>query len=82
MHEIVFTQRAVADWEQLDKQTQSRVTKKLKEFSSTPFRYACKLTDPKIGTYRFRVGNIRIIFDVEKEKIVVLRIGDRKEIYR
>ncbi|PIR80217.1 MAG: hypothetical protein COU25_01320 [Candidatus Levybacteria bacterium CG10_big_fil_rev_8_21_14_0_10_35_13] len=28
------------------------------------------------------MGNYRIIFDVDKNNIVILRIGHRKEIYR
>ncbi|NCQ65980.1 MAG: hypothetical protein COZ34_03945 [Candidatus Pacebacteria bacterium CG_4_10_14_3_um_filter_34_15] len=38
--------------------------------------------DYDLGTYRYHIGNHRVIFDLEKNKIVVLRIGHRKEIYR
>jgi mRNA interferase RelE/StbE len=31
--------------------------------------------------YRLRMGNYRILFDVEGEVIVIRRIGDRKQIY-
>lgn len=44
-------------------------------------KYAVKLTNSKIGTYRFRIGNYRIIFDIEDDNIVVLRIGLRGSIY-
>jgi mRNA interferase RelE/StbE len=47
-----------------------------------PLAYARKLTNPKIGTYRFRVGDHRIIFDLVGGDLVILRIGHRKEIYR
>ena len=45
-------------------------------------KYASKLTDPSLGTYRFRIGDYRVIFDIEGEEIVVLRVGHRKDIYR
>jgi len=45
-------------------------------------KYAQKLSDPRLGTYRFRVGEYRVIFDVEGSDIVILRVGHRKEIYR
>jgi mRNA interferase RelE/StbE len=32
-------------------------------------------------TYRLRMGNYRILFDVEGNVIVIRRIGDRKQIY-
>ncbi|MCK4791223.1 MAG: type II toxin-antitoxin system RelE/ParE family toxin [Desulfobacteraceae bacterium] len=41
-----------------------------------------KLFDPALGTYRFRIGDYRVIFDIEGEEIVVLRVGHRKDIYR
>jgi len=41
-----------------------------------------RLTDPRIGTYRFRVGDYRVIFDVEGNEIIVLRVGHRREIYK
>ncbi|MEM7354924.1 MAG: type II toxin-antitoxin system RelE/ParE family toxin, partial [Acidobacteriota bacterium] len=32
-------------------------------------------------TFRYRVGDYRVIFDLADEKVVVLRVGDRKKIY-
>ncbi len=37
---------------------------------------------PKIGTYRFRIGDYRVIFDIYGEDIVILRIGHRRSIYK
>ena len=82
MFEIVFTKRSISDLEKLDDATRSRIAKKLKEYSHAPFHFAHKLSDPKLGTYRFRIGDYRVIFDLVGEKIVILRIGNRKEIYR
>jgi mRNA interferase RelE/StbE len=55
---------------------------KLKEYAEDPLRYARKLIDPRIGTYRFRIGEYRAIFDIDEENILILRIGHRKSIYR
>ncbi len=82
MYKVVFTQRALKDWKDIDKETQTRIVAKLKEYARDPFRYSRKLIHPKIGTYRFRIGNYRIIFDMDKENIVVLRIGHRSNIYK
>jgi mRNA interferase RelE/StbE len=32
-------------------------------------------------TYRLRMGDYRVLFDVEGNVIVIRRIGDRKQIY-
>ena len=82
MFKVLFTQRALRDWENLDKETQNRIAAKLKEYAKDPFKHARKLTHPKIGTYRFRIGDYRVIFDIDDGNIVVLRVGHRKEIYR
>ena len=82
MYEIVFTKQSIVDLEMLDDPTRRRILKKLKEYSAAPFHFAHKLSDPKIGTYRFRIGDFGVIFDLSGEKIVILRIGNRREIYR
>ena len=51
-------------------------------YKDDPLKYARKLIDPKLGGYRFRIGDYRVVFDIENDEIVVLRIGHRKEIYR
>jgi mRNA interferase RelE/StbE len=35
-----------------------------------------------LGEYRFRIGDYRVIFDIEGNEIVVLRVGHRREIYK
>lgn len=81
-YEIIFTERAIKDLKELDKHIKNRIATNLKMYSEKPFQYARKLISPKIGSYRFRVGDYRIIFDIDDERIVILRIGHRKDIYR
>lgn len=40
------------------------------------------MVDSTLGSYRFRVGNYRVIFDIEKDEIVILNVGKRDEIYK
>ena len=82
MYEIILTQRALKDLENIDKETQQRIALKLKEYAEEPLKYARKLTHPKIGTYRFRIGDYRIIFDIDGAIVVILRIGHRSHIYK
>jgi mRNA interferase RelE/StbE len=82
MFKIVITDRALKDIDKLTQDVKKRIASKLREFSSNPLDYSRKLTDPKIGTYRFRIGDYRVIYDIEDENIIVLRIGHRKDIYK
>ena len=82
MYKLVFTQRAVKDLERIDKETKDRIAIKLKDYIGNPLKYGRKLIDSRIGTYRFRIGDYRVIFDIDGENLVVLRIGHRRNIYR
>jgi mRNA interferase RelE/StbE len=82
MRDILFTQRALKDLNNIEKGIQNRILSKLREYEEDPLKNARKLTNPKIGTYRFRIGDYRIIFDIDGENIVILRIGHRKDIYK
>lgn len=82
MFKVIITDRALKDIDNLTRDVKKRIAFKLKEYSNDPLNYARKLTDPKIGTYRFRIGDYRVIFDIEAETIIVLRIGHRKDIYK
>lgn len=79
---LVYTHRAVKDIDKLDKFIKERIGKALLRFSESPLYFCEKLTSHDIGSYRFRVGDYRIIFDIVEKEIVILRVGHRKEIYR
>jgi mRNA interferase RelE/StbE len=81
-YRLVYTRRALRDIKSLDPQVRQRVGQSLKRFESDPLKFAQKLTDPRIGSYRFRIGEYRVVFDLEREEIVVLRVGHRRDIYR
>lgn len=82
MYRIVFTQRALKDLKNIDKEMQKRIAAKLKEYAKEPLRHTRKLINPKMGMYRFRIGDYRVIFDIDRENIVILRIGHRRDIYK
>ena len=82
MYKIVFTNRAIKDLKKMEENVKLRIARKLKEYTKEPLKHARKLIDPKIGGYRFRIGDYRIIFDIDNNTIVVLRVGHRKSIYK
>ncbi len=81
-HSLVYTERAVRDINDLDIKIKERIGKTLLRFSNDPLRYAVRLTDPILGSYRFRIGHYRAIFDLVGDEIVILRVGHRREIYK
>ena len=81
-YRLLYTRRAVRDIERLDPKTKDRIGKTLLRYEKDPVRHAEKLTQSALGSYRFRIGDYRVVFDLEGEKIVVLRVGHRREIYK
>lgn len=80
----IFRPSAEKQFIKLDRLTQTKITQKLEYFlsSSNPLLFAKRLTDRETGQYRFRIGDYRVIFDVEEEKIIILTVGHRREIYK
>lgn len=81
-YRLTYTLRALRDIEGLDSQIKKRIGNTLLRYQKDPLRYAERLTQSKLGTYRFRTGDYRIVFDLEGEEIIVLRVGHRREIYK
>jgi mRNA interferase RelE/StbE len=83
-YQLVVESRAKKDIQSLNVITQKRIAKKIKYFldQSDPLLYAKKLVDSSGGDYRFRIGNYRAIFDIEDNKIKLLRVQHRKDIYK
>jgi len=81
-YKLIYTKSAVKDIKKLDSVAQKRIKKKIEEYAQKPFFYAKKLLNKNLGDYRWRVGNYRVVFDIKKRNIIILRIGHRKEIYK
>lgn len=81
-YRLVYTDRAVKDIQPLEQRVKSRIGRTVLRYQEDPLRYAEKLRDSRLGTYRFRIGDYRVIFDIEENEIVVLRLGHRRDIYR
>lgn len=81
---IIFTRSAFQAFKKLEKSVQVRIDEKLKFYASqeNPLRFAESLKDPRYGNWRFRIGEYRIFFDVEDHKIIILKVGYRKDIYK
>jgi len=83
MYQYFFEQKAVGDIKKLPKDIQKRIIKKLDFFcSKDPLIFACHLKNYELGTYRFRIGDYRVIFDLEEDRIIILAVGHRREIYK
>ena len=81
-YQLVYTRRAVKDIQKLDADSKERIGKTLLRYEQNPMMHAEKLTNSQLGTYRFRIGDYRVVVDIKGNDIIVLRIGHRREIYK
>ena len=81
-YNLVYTKRAVRDIKKLDSTIKKRVGTTLLKYKENPLDYAETLKNSDLGTYRFRIGDYRVIYDIARNDVVVLRVGHRREIYK
>ena len=85
---VEFDPDAVKDLKKLDKPVQARILDFLRERLArldNPRELGEPLAGSKLGNYwKYRVGDWRIICDLQDQRIVVrvLRVGNRREVYR
>jgi len=81
MYSIEFTATAEKFLKKLEKKDAELILKKIYEIRENPFRFLKRLQGEKL--WRLRISDFRAILDVivSGNKIVVIRIGHRKNIY-
>ena len=86
--QLTYTRTAVKHLKSLDQKSAQRIAKKLAFFitQKNPLVYAKKLTHPAYGEYRFRIGDYRVLFDVNNKGTVkillILSIKHRSDMYK
>ena len=80
---IFYSEKAIKQLQSLPYSVQKRIAEKMRFYASQkdPLTFAKRLTDYEEGEFRFRVGDYRIAFDVEKNTIYILTIKKRDEAY-
>lgn len=84
MYRYEFTSYALRDLRRLPKDIQKRIFKKLDFYvmSGQPLSFAHSLMNYELGQYRFRIGDYRVVFNIDEEMITILAVGHRREIYK
>ena len=80
-YEIEFKPKSIKDLRKIDKNDQKVIIEKIEKMSHNLSGDIKKLTN-YTPEYRLRVGNYRILFEVEDSKIIIYTIRHRKESYK
>jgi mRNA interferase RelE/StbE len=84
---IEITRTATKQITKLDHKAQKSILDFLRErlaLADNPRQWGQALQGEKRGLWRYRVGDYRLICDIQDEKItiLVLQLGHRKDVYR
>ena len=82
MYEIILAKNVVKYLDKLNSKDRERILNSLEKLRIRPSAYLVRLVGEK--TYKFRVGNYRLIIDLNNNELMVLvvNIGHRKNIYK
>jgi len=80
-YEIRFKPRALKDGKKIPSHELAHIFEKIKELENDLSGDVKHLTD-FYPEYRLRVGNYRVLFEVEDDRVIIYRIRHRKDIYR
>lgn len=82
MYFIEITETAKKFLKKLNKKDNEIVLNKIYSIRENPFRFLKRLQGEKL--WRLRIGDYRVVVDVivSMNKIIVIRIGHRKNVYK
>ena len=81
LYSIEVKPSAIKDLKSFDRKEALRITEKIQALENNLTGNVKKLTN-FTPEYRLRVGDYRVLFGVEGQKVIVYRIKHRKEAYR
>ena len=81
MYSVEFTELAEKQFKRFPKEIQERIVTSLERIRIRPESFIEKLVG--IPGYKLRIGDYRVILDLQNEKllILVIKVGHRKNIY-
>ena len=86
MYKVEYTNNAIKYLAKLDKYTMKMLYKWIEKNlvdCEDPRQHGKSLTGNRSGEWRYRVGDYRIIADIQDDKVIILilEIGHRREVY-
>jgi len=84
IYNIQWHEDAIEDLKKIDRQKQRKIIERVKGYlSKDPFGLGKPLKGIFKGLYRYRYGSYRIIYAIDRESVLllILRVGDRRDVY-
>jgi mRNA interferase RelE/StbE len=79
-YRIEYTESALDDLRALPKREAGQILRKILRLEHGLYGNIKQLQNADVG-FRLRMGNYRILFDVVDDRILIQKIGHRKDVY-
>ena len=81
---IIFKPRARRELAKIPKKVAERIARAIDTLADQPRPSGCKKLTNEDGLWRIRVGDYRIVYKIEDDRLVVLivTLGHRRDVYR
>ncbi|MBA4369609.1 MAG: plasmid stabilization protein [Desulfobacterium sp.] len=80
-YDIQFKPRAVKDIKKISSHMQTKIIKSIEMMCENLDGDVKRLTN-FTPEYRLRVGDYRVVFEIENKSIIIYRVRHRREVYR
>lgn len=83
-YRIEFTRSAEKDLRRLDRSRVASILQEISCLSNDPRPHGVKKLAGAERTYRIRIGDYRVVYEIEDDVLLVLvvRVAHRKDVYR
>ena len=84
MYKISVKKSALKELESIPKSDRSRIIAHIDALANNPRPQGVRKLENYESSYRIRIGNYRVIYSIEDEKLLieVIKVADRKEAYK
>lgn len=83
-YKIEWRKSTKKDLRKIPRKEVAKIIGAVESLSANPYPYGSVKLSGSEFTYRIRVGNYRVIYEVFEDRIIIeiLKVGHRKEVYR
>lgn len=84
MYSVEWDTKAIKELQALEPKDRQRILERVAKLGSAPRPPGCKKLHDKQATYRIRVADYRVIYQIRDAQLLVLvvRVGNRRDVYR
>ena len=82
MENVEYSKKAFKSLRGLPKRTSGLIVKKISQMVSNPAELQNKITPLKVGGFRLRVGDYRIVYTIEDGIYYIVDVRHGKDVYK